>query len=83
MESGEVDEEPRRVPEGEMLGVLTWHAADGTVRRWIITQGPRANNIAVTARVSGGDDQPRIMGWDRLMAGLRRKLSIPKRFFLH
>lgn len=79
IEAGLVESEPERIPQGEPLGVLTWHAADGTVRRWVVTQGPRANNIAVVARVAGGDDQRRVMGWDWLMQGLRKHLSIPKR----
>jgi hypothetical protein len=79
MKSGEVDEEPQRVPEGKPLGVLTWHATDGTVRRWVIDQGPRANNIGVVARVAGGDDVRRVMGWDKLLSGLRKRLAIPKR----
>lgn len=82
MESGWVDPEPQRVPEGNPLGVLTWHAIDGTVRRWVVTQGPRANNITVVARVAGGDETRRVMGWDKLMAALRKKLSVPKRTLL-
>jgi hypothetical protein len=78
-EQGLTDPEPERIPEGAPLGVLSWHAADGSVRRWVITQGPRANNIAVTARLAGADHAPRVMGWDRLLAGLRRRLAIPKR----
>lgn len=74
--------EPERIPEGEPLGVLQWHAADGTVRRWVVTQGPRANNIAVSACVAGGDNQSRVMGWDRFMSGLRKRLAIPKRRLL-
>ena len=78
---GWTDPEPQRVPEGQPLGVLTWHAADGTVRRWVVEQGPRANNIAVVARVAGGDDVRRVMGWDKLLAGLRKRLAVPKRVF--
>jgi hypothetical protein len=78
---GWVDPEPRRVPEGVPLGVLTWHATDGTVRRWVVTQGPRANNIAVVARVAGGNETRRVMGWDQLLAGLRKRLAMPKRLF--
>ncbi len=59
--------------------MLTWHAIDGTVRRWVIEQGPRANNIGVIARVAGGNDVPRVMGWDRLLSGLRKRLAISKR----
>lgn len=69
-------EEPRRVPAGEHLGVLQWHAADGQVRRWIIRQGERMNGIQVCA-------QGKIVecGWDHLFRQLRKKLSIPKRIF--
>lgn len=81
IDEGWVDPEPRRVPEGMPLGVLTWHATDGTVRRWVVAQGPRANNIAVVARVAGGDEARRVMGWDKLLAGLRKRLAIPKRLF--
>ena len=81
MESGWVDSEPQRVPEGQPLGVLTWHAIDGTVRRWVVTQGPRANNIAVVARVAGRDETRRVMGWDRFLGALRKRLAMPKRLF--
>ena len=66
--------EPMRIPAGEHLGVLTWHAADGTVRRWVVRQGPRANNIEVAA-------MGRVVrcGWDHLMTGLRKHLSVPRR----
>ena len=81
IDEGWVDPEPRRVPEGMPLGVLTWHAADGTVKRWVVEQGPRANNIAIVARVAGGDEIRRVMGWDKLLSGLRKRLAIPKRIF--
>ena len=82
IDGGWVDHEPRRVPEGKPLGVLTWHATDGTVRRWVVEQGPRANNIAVLARVAGGDDAKRVMGWDRFLSALRKRLAMPKRMWL-
>ena len=41
---------PVKVPEGLLLGVLQWHAADGTVRRWTIKQGTRANNLSISAQ---------------------------------
>jgi len=69
-----VDSAPQRVPAGELLGALQWHAADGTVRRWTIKQGSRANNLTISAlgkSVSGG--------WDKLLISLRRRLS-GKRF---
>jgi hypothetical protein len=37
------------------------------------------NNIAVVARVAGGDDAKRAMGWDKLMGSLRKRLAVPKR----
>ena len=74
-----VDAEPQRVPEGFPLGTLTWHATDGTMRRWIIQQGPRSNNIMVIARVAHGDSTPRGMGWDKLLTKLRKHLAAPKR----
>ena len=74
-----VDLEPQRVPAGFPLGTLTWHATDGTMRRWIIQQGPRSNNITVIARVANGDSTPRSMGWDKLLTKLRKHLAIPKR----
>ena len=72
------DDEPRRVPEGQFLGVLQWHAADGTVRRWTIRQGPRANNIKVSAK-----GKVAVCGWDYLLRKLRRGLAVPKRIFVN
>jgi len=70
------DQEPRRVPAGELLGVLQWHAADGQMRRWTIRQGQRMNGIRVEAK-----GQRTECGWDRLFRFLRKKLSPPKRIF--
>ena len=70
------DTAPRRVPEGQYLGTLRWYAADGTVRQWIITQGNRANNIAVASL-----GKRIVCGWDRLFSSLRKRLAIPKRCF--
>jgi hypothetical protein len=78
-QNGWVDDEPQRVPKGAPLGILTWHAIDGTMRRWIIQQGPRSNNITVTARVASGDTAKRNMGWDKLLTKLRKHLAVPKR----
>jgi hypothetical protein len=78
-QDGWVDVEPLRVPKGAPLGILTWHATDGTMRRWIIQQGPRSNNITVTARVANGDTAIRNMGWDKLLTKLRKRLAVPKR----
>ena len=79
--AGIVESEPERIPEGEHLGVLTWHASDGSVRRWVIKQGPRANNIGVVALTATKDHALRVIGWDRLMRGLRKHLAMPKRRF--
>jgi hypothetical protein len=73
MESGPHDG-PRRVPAGELLGVLQWHAADGKVRRWTIRQGRRMNGIAVAAQGWVVE-----CGWDRLLRVLRKRLAVPKR----
>ena len=70
------DDEPRRIPDGQFLGVLQWHAADGSVRRWTIRQGPRANNIRVTAK-----GKEVVCGWDKLTASLRKRLAVLKRLF--
>lgn len=64
---------PRRLPEGEHLGCLTWLDASGSAHRWTIKQGPRANNITVTAK-----GRTVVCGWDRLTASLRRHLAIRK-----
>lgn len=68
------EDEPRRVLSGELLGVLQWHAADGTVRRWAIKQGQRMNGIRVEAKGRRTE-----CGWDHLFRSLRKKLSTPKR----
>lgn len=70
------EDEPRRVPEGAFLGVLQWHAVDGTVRRWTILQGDRANNIHVHAK-----GRSIACGWDRFFRGLRKRLSMPLRIW--
>lgn len=69
-----MEPELRRVPAGELLGVLQWHAADGKVRRWVIRQGKRMNGIQVCAQSKVIES-----GWDRLFRSLRPKLAIPKR----
>jgi hypothetical protein len=76
---GYAELEPQRVPQGQHLGVLTWHAADGTVRRWIVKQGPRSNNIGILPRIFRATPFLRFMGWDTFLTGLRAKLSTPKR----
>lgn len=66
------------MPAGELLGVLQWHAADGTMRRWTIRQGRRMNGIQVAAKGKTTE-----CGWDHLFRTLRKKLSKPKRIFKH
>jgi hypothetical protein len=68
------DDEPRRVPAGELLGVMQWHAADGKVRRWVIRQGQRMNGIQVSAQGKTVE-----CGWDWMFRSLRKKLATPKR----
>ena len=64
----------RRVPAGELLGVLQWHAQDGRVRRWTIRQGDRMNGIRVESK-----GQRIECGWDHLLRSLRKRLAVPKR----
>ena len=66
--------EPRRVPEGQHLGCLTWLDSSGSAHRWSIKQGTRSNNIAIHAK-------GRIVscGWDKFLSSLRKHLSTPKR----
>jgi Tfp pilus assembly protein PilN len=70
-----------RVPAGEYLGCLQWHAANGEVKRWAITQGMRANNITVEALIYGKDRKRRISTFTALLARLRKCLSIPRRLY--
>lgn len=65
-----------KLPKGEFLGVLDWRDASGQVRRWMVRQGPRANNIIVEAQ-----NKHIVCGWDHLTSRLRRHRSIPKRIF--
>ena len=66
--------EPRRIPEGELLEILDLRSSCGKMRRWIIRQGPRANNIIVESQ-----GKRVVCGWDHLMTSLRKHLSVPKR----
>jgi hypothetical protein len=72
--AGPPRDELRRVPAGDLLGTLQWHAADGKVRRWVIRQGKRMNGIRVCAQGKTVE-----CGWDRLFRGLRPKLAGSKR----
>lgn len=68
---------PRRVPPNGFLGTISWHAADGTKRQWIVRQGTRMNGIRVLAKGKVVE-----CGWDWFLAGLRKHLAMPKRLFL-
>jgi len=59
---------PGRVPAGILLGVLQWQAACGEVKRIVVRQGARANQI----RIPGCR---RDHGFDWLFRQLRGKLS--------
>jgi hypothetical protein len=73
---GPPPDEPCRVPAGFFLGVLAWHGCDGELHRWAVRQGPRANNIQVTAK-----GKTTVCGWDHFLRILRKHLSTPKRFY--
>lgn len=72
MEGPPPDWQPRKVPAGELLGVLQWHAACGDVHRITVRQGARANRI----RIPGCRKDH---GFDWLMRKLREKLAVPRR----
>lgn len=78
-ERGEDEPQLVRVPRGEYLGTLEWHAADGRVRRWVIRQGARANNITVRSLIAGASNRLLPRTWTWLLDGLRRVLSVPRR----
>lgn len=81
-EAGLVEHEWVRVPKGEYLGTLQWHDASGQVRRWVIRQGDRANNISVQALVFGCSSGRLYRTWTWLSDRLRRVLC-PSRKRLH
>lgn len=70
----EPDREPERIPPGEYIGFLDWHGAGGSVRRLVIRQGTRANQIQV-------DGMAHSIGWDRLLRHIRARLATTKRRF--
>lgn len=74
LECGPRDDGPRRVPVGELLGVLQWAAACGEVKRMVVRQGARANQI----RVEGCR---RDHGFDWLLRQVRGKLAVRRRRF--
>ena len=63
---------PRKVPAGELLGILQWHSACGDVHRITVRQGARANQI----RVPGCR---RDHGFDWLFRKFQAKLAGPRR----
>lgn len=73
------DPELVRVPRGEYLGILQWHDASGQVRRWVIRQGSRANNITVKALIHNQPDAIQQRTWTWMLHGLCKLLSIPRR----
>ena len=68
-----------RAPRDEYLGTLQWHDASGQVRRWVIRQGSRANNITVKALIHNQPDAIKQRTWTWLLHGLRKLLSISLR----
>lgn len=70
MELGD-DGTPRRLHAKTLLGTLSWHGVDGSVRKLVVRQGRRANSILL-------DGMNRDIGWDFLFRDLRKKLSIRK-----
>jgi len=70
------DREPRRVPDRELLEVIQIQSKCGQVRKWVVLQGPRANNIRVLSK-----SKEVVCGWDKLTRMLRKNLSRPRRIF--
>jgi hypothetical protein len=68
---GKTDRPADRLPEGEFIGVLQWHDASGSVKRWTIRQGKRANQVRLV-----GMKQDH--GWDYLTRKLRTRLGTKK-----
>ena len=56
---------------GAFLGVLELRLADDAVRRWVIRQGPRRNNITVALGT-----RKAVCGWDALLNGIRPHLAV-------
>ena len=65
--------EPRPRPRdpGTFLGVLELRLADDSIRRWVLTQGPRRNNVCVTL-----GKRKAVCGWDALLNGIRPHLAV-------
>jgi len=57
------------VAEGDYVGTLQWHGADGKVRRWTIRRAARAGQCVVD-----GVEKARSVTW--LLDRLRRHLSV-------
>jgi hypothetical protein len=53
---------------GDYLGTLQWRQCDGSVRKWIVRQGSRSNQIRV-------DGVTKEHGWTWLLDRLRRHLA--------
>lgn len=51
--------------EGDFIGTLSWHGADGIKRKWVVRQGCASNRIRV-------DGTKRDHGWSWLFDKLRR-----------
>ncbi|MEM6911071.1 MAG: hypothetical protein AAF555_05755 [Verrucomicrobiota bacterium] len=51
--------------EGELLGVLQWQERSGRVRRWVVRQSKRSNQIKI-------DGVPKPKCWSWLLARLRK-----------
>ena len=56
---------------GEFLGVFELRLKDERVRRWILRQGPRRNNVEVTL-----GPKSVVCGWDTLLNGIRPHLAV-------
>lgn len=70
----EPEREPERLPEGELIGTLTWRWASGEEKVLTIRQGKRRNQIQV-------EGMEHSIGWDKLLRHVRHRLAVPKRRF--
>jgi hypothetical protein len=64
--------ELRPVPAGEFILFITVQFAHGEVKRLIVRQGARANQIRV-------DGMCKDHGWDYITQRLRSRLAVPRR----
>lgn len=65
-----VEATPRLRDAGDFIGTMELRLDNDVVRRWVLRQGPRANNITISI---GGAKKH--CGWDTLMSGLRKHLA--------